>query len=321
MKIQLDLKNEVKMAVSSNANVLLMGPTGTGKSSLAKLIHEQSPRRLKPFVCINLATLHEGTIEAELFGHERGAYTGAGERRMGRLEIAQGGTVFLDEIGDLPPHLQTRLLEFLQSRTIIPLGGNREIKLDVRVIAATHKNLKNAVKNGQFREDLFHRLRVFSIHLKPLIERAEDFDCILHECLENVCSIHAKKIYKISPEVAHCFESYSWPGNFRELRNVLEYAVIACEGTELGQKDLPLWFLEELEKNLFTENLEQNKVLGVAEVPLTLDFQENIVRFEKIYLRLALQYHRGRINRTARGIGMSKTTLLRRIRAYGLQIS
>jgi DNA-binding NtrC family response regulator len=322
MEIQMDLKNEIELAALANVTILLTGPTGAGKSLLAKQIHEKSTRKLKPFVCINLAALHEGTLEAELFGHERGAFTGAGERRVGRLEMAQEGTVFLDEIGEITHRLQARLLEFLQSHVISPLGSNREVKLDVRVIAATNKDLNKAVKMGEFREDLFHRLRVFSIHLKPLVERAEDFDLFLHECLDAVCRIHDKKIYKISEEVANYFESYSWPGNFRELRNVLEYAVIACQGTEIHCSDLPRWFLNILSNYSSRVVLEEEKkgLLGIAEMPLTFNFHENISRFEEIYLRLALQFHRGKIGQTAKGIGMSKATLLRRIRAYRLQI-
>jgi DNA-binding NtrC family response regulator len=173
-------------------------------------------RRDKPFVVVNLATLHDGTLESELFGRERGAYTGADTRRVGKLELAQGGTVFLDEIGELPLRLQARLLEFLQSRTICPMGSNRETKLDVRVIAATHQPLQRKVRDGAFREDLFHRLRVIEIGLPSLSDLGENFGEILHSVLASVCR-SGKQVLRIHPEVADRMEAYPWPGNFREL--------------------------------------------------------------------------------------------------------
>ena len=183
MKLSEDLLNTYKIACNSNSTVLITGDTGTGKTHLASMIHNNSTKKGKPFVVVNLATLHEGTLESELFGHEKGSFTGAEHKRIGRLEAAQGGTVFLDEIGELSPRLQSRLLEFLNSKTIVPVGSNRELQLDVRVIAATHKNLQVAVKNKEFREDLFHRLRVISLKLLPLRERYEEFDGIVHDCL------------------------------------------------------------------------------------------------------------------------------------------
>ncbi len=316
MKISNEDKNLIRIAHQSDANVLITGATGTGKTSLAKEIHLQSPRQNRPFVSVNLATLHEGTLESELFGHEKGAFTGADLRRVGRFEMAQGGTVFLDEVGELTPRLQARLLDFLQSKVINPVGSNREIRLDVRVIAATHKDLEKAVSQNEFRQDLFHRLRVISIHLKSLVERQDEFNEIVHYALEELVKTHQKSVHKISEEVAQKLESYPWPGNIRELRNVLEYAVLVCQGTEIVTTDLPVWFLQPSVSNPNSERL-----LGVAEVPLTLDFQDTISRFEKEYLEKALFYFRGRVNRTARGIGLNKSTLVRRLQTYGIQRS
>lgn len=314
MRISPEVSQLVQIAARGAANVLITGPTGSGKSHLARQIHEQSARRSKPFVVVNLATLHEGTFESELFGHERGAFTGADQRRVGRLELAHGGTVFLDEVGELPPRLQARLLEFLQSRTITPVGSNREIKLDVRVIAATHKDLARSVRNGEFRADLFHRLRVIGFRLKSLAERAEEFDEILHSTLEELCLSVGRSVLRISADVADRLESYDWPGNLRELRNVLEYAVLASDGPEMTLQDLPAWFSgDELVEPSLIQHGE-----GFPPAILALDYQGAIATFEREYLKQHLARNRGRINRTARAIQINKTTLLRRIRAYGL---
>lgn len=322
---QTEIENLVQMAYRSDAHVLITGATGTGKSLLARRIHDNSVRKHKPFIAINLATLHEGTFESELFGHEKGAFTGADCKRQGRLELAQGGTVFLDEVGELSLKSQARLLEFLQSRTIVPIGGGRETKLNVRVIAATHRDLTLAVARGEFREDLFHRICVIPIRLQSLADRHEDFDSIVHECLADLCKSMSKSmenaVLKISEEVAVRLENYNWPGNFRELRNVLEFAICSCRGREIGIRDLPPWFSHPTwttSTQVVVDRSMQGSVavLGVAELPLTLDYQDSLSRFEQEYLKRALKRFRGRLNQTAQQIGMSKTTLIRRLRAY-----
>lgn len=316
MSIEQDLSKLFKIACNGDSTVLITGGTGTGKTALAKKIHNQSKRRLKPFISVNLATLHEGVLESELFGHEKGSFTGAEQRRVGRLELAQGGTVFLDEVGELTPRLQARLLEFLQSRTIALVGSNREVQLDVRVIAATHKNLSLAVKNGDFREDLFHRLRVVSIGLKSLKDRADEFDHLVHTCLQEVCGLMNRSILRISEGVAQLFETYGWPGNLRELRNVLEYAVSASSNNEITLDDLPCWLFQEVAEE--SQASPKVPVLGQFEVPLTLDYQTTFEFFDKEYFRRALSRNGGRVARTARQIGLNKTTFMRRVRVYGL---
>jgi DNA-binding NtrC family response regulator len=313
MKPSRNLKDLFEIACRSDSTVLLTGPTGSGKSTLAREIHEGSSRKAHPFVTVNLASVHSGTIESELFGHERGAFTGADQRRVGKFEIAQGGTVFLDEIGEIPPTLQAKLLEFLQNRTITPVGSNREVKLNVRIIAATHKDLKIAVKQGGFREDLFHRLRVIPLHLRSLSERSEEFDEIVHKTIEELCRLAGRKVLRISEAVADELERYDWPGNLREMRNVLEFAISASTGEEISLSELPPWFPD-------NENSKGAIELGVAEDVFRLSHEESMQLFEREYLTWNLRKFRGRISHTARQIGMNKATLLRRMQLYGLHM-
>ncbi len=315
MDISHNLDRLFKIACMSDATVLITGATGTGKTSLAKEIHEQSKRREKPFVSINLASLHEGVLESELFGHEKGAFTGADQRRLGKLQLAEGGTVFLDEVSELSPRLQARLLEFLQARTFCPVGSNAETRLNVRVIAATHKDLPHAVAQGGFREDLLHRLRVVSIPLQSLSERAEELDFLIHASLHTAAMQANRSILRISTQVAEKFETYAWPGNFRELRNVLDFAILACDGSVITLGDLPSWMIAESSLGS-VDNQLKSLGLGQVEMSLGFDYMGTMKAFEKEYLQRALNYHGGRISRTARVIGVSKGTLLRRIKSY-----
>ena len=326
MKIHDEIKQLFDIACKSLSTVLLTGATGTGKSSLAQRIHEAGIRKHKPFVSVNLATLYEGTLESELFGHEKGAFTGADRKRIGKLELAHGGTLFLDEIGELSMKLQARLLEFLQSHTLSPVGSNRTVQLDVRVIAATHRELEKAVLKGEFRADLFHRLRVISIPLKALNEQPQELDSLVHGCLEEFSKKHQKSVKTLTEGVAERLETYDWPGNIRELRNVLEYAVLSAEGSDIKLTDLPSWLFQSIKAQaeregglLFPPNGQS--VLGVAEIPMSLDYQDTFARFEREYIRRAFSRNGGRLNRTARQIGLNKTTLLRRLRAHGLHPS
>ncbi len=310
-----------EIACKSESTLLITGQTGTGKSAIARKIHEHSARKDRPFIVINLATLHEGTLESELFGHERGAFTGASQRRVGRFELAQGGTLFLDEVGELPLRLQARLLEFLQAWVINPIGSNREIRLNVRVMAATHKNLLHSIAKGEFREDLFHRLRVISIPMRSLSQCADEFDEILHFCLSEICQKLNRSILKISVAVAEKLENYSWPGNIRELRNILEFAVLSTDSHEIELHHLPPWFLFQSLHPCESEENWITPVLGNFEMPFTLDYQGTLEKFEKEYLQRALSRYGGKVSRTAQQIGMNKTTLLRRMKAYRIEVS
>lgn len=326
MTFDLEQEKQVKMAVRGDSTILITGPTGSGKTTLAREIHDQSARRTRPFAAVNLASLHEGTFESELFGHEKGAFTGAAQKRVGRLEQANGGTVFLDEIGELPLRLQARLLEFLQSKSVSPMGSSRMVSLDVRIVCATNRDLASMVRRGEFREDLFHRIRVVAIAMKPLAELSDDFDTIVHNCLERVCRQAGRSILRISEGAAAALECHNWPGNFRELHNVLEYAVLASEAGEITSENFPDWFVKprqpnDVSKISLNENVFLHGVLAVAEVPLTCDYQGTLADFERVYLEHALKKFKGRISHTARQIGINKATLLRRMHAYNIVIA
>jgi transcriptional regulator with PAS, ATPase and Fis domain len=353
MNVPKDIMKVFNIACKSDSTILITGSTGTGKSSLARKIHDSSKRRNRPFVVVNLATLYEGTLESELFGHERGSFTGADAKRIGRLEMAQGGTVFLDEVGELRPSLQARLLEFLQSRVVSPVGSNKEICLDVRVIAATHQDLAESVRSLRFREDLFHRLRVISVPIKSLKERRDDFEQISTRLIEEFSLKEGRSTLRLSSEVSEIFAAYSWPGNIRELRNALEYTVLATEGAVIYPEHLPPWLIDDLKKEIQalgesprTGPLLKQKIdsestlgapmadqatispsggsssggseLGIVSFHLGFDYAVTCKNFEKLYLQRALLRNGGRINRTARQIGLNKSTLIRRIRSFGL---
>lgn len=307
----------IALAQETEAHLLLRGPTGSGKSTLARAIHERSPRATRPFVTVNLASLHEGTLESELFGHERGAFTGADRRKVGLLEAAHGGTVFLDEIGELPSRLQARLLEFLQTRKLSPMGSLTARVLDVRVIAATHQPLEQRVREGRFREDLFHRLRVLEIALPSLSSSSEKFGEVVHDLLEEASKRLKKSVSRMDKEFAESLELYSWPGNFRELRNVLEFAVLSCGDGVLTRENFPEWFTRALEE-------ERARVdacvrdFGDARIALSWDYAETFARFERLFLERALRAQGYRVVRTAHALGVHKSTLIRKLQAYGL---
>jgi DNA-binding NtrC family response regulator len=228
-----------KKAATSKATVLLLGESGTGKEIFARAIHNWSERRSQPFVAINCVGLSKELLESELFGHEKGAFTGADQLKKGKMELANGGTVFLDEVGDVSQELQTKLLRFLQEREFDRVGGIRPIHVDVRIVAATNCDLDVAVKEGRFREDLFHRLNVVPIMLPPLRERREDIPALAHHFLQRFAKEVKKNLSEISEEALGKLSAYEWPGNVRELANVIERAVVLGQGPEIAPHDLP----------------------------------------------------------------------------------
>jgi transcriptional regulator with PAS, ATPase and Fis domain len=262
----------LKLVAAAEATVLLLGETGTGKELVARAIHQNSPRAKAPFIVINCAALPETLLESELFGHERGAFTGATQRKEGRFLLAHRGTLFLDEIGELSLPIQAKILRVLQTREFESLGSVRTLKVDVRIIAATNRDLEAMVREGRFRDDLFYRLNVVPVVLPPLRERLEDLPRLAEHFLEKYGAKNRKKIKAMAPEVLQVFRSYPWPGNIRELENVLERGVIVCAGDTLTVADLPPGLrqlghwqfqgeepeadLPELEKQLISRTLE-----------------------------------------------------------------
>lgn len=240
--------NTIKKFANTDSTILITGETGTGKSFLSGTIHFNSARRKKPFININCANIHETLLESELFGHERGAFTGANRTRIGRLEQGNGGTVFLDEIGEMSIALQSKFLRVLEGKSFERLGGNQTIKSDVRIIAATNKVLEEEVVSGKFREDLYYRINVLRVHLPPLRERKQCIERLANTLLEKACSSLRKRIVGFSPEVIASFKEYSWPGNIRQLANTIERAAILEEGTLITKENVLLSELGRMSK-------------------------------------------------------------------------
>jgi len=270
-----ELINMASRVAASRASVLIQGESGTGKELLARLIHQLSPRAHKPIIVVNCGALQENLLESELFGHEKGAYTGAASRRIGRFEEADGGTLFLDEIGELSPGIQVKLLRFLQEREIYRLGSNASISVDVRIISATNRELETQVKIGAFREDLFYRLKVVTMSLPPLRERKEDLPALIDHFLEKFTRENGKNIRGMTAEARDLLLKYDYPGNVRELVNIMERAVVIAREDYITVDDLPFKkdsqadhsikkssgslreSLEELEKNLISEAMDK----------------------------------------------------------------
>ncbi|MGC2416479.1 MAG: sigma-54 dependent transcriptional regulator, partial [Candidatus Acidiferrales bacterium] len=234
-----EVMRQVEMAAPSTASILITGETGSGKEMVARSLHMLSPRADRPFIAINCSAIPESLMESEIFGHERGAFTGAAERRIGCFELAHGGTLLLDEIGEMPAPTQAKLLRVLEDHKIRRLGSKVETPVDVRVLAATNKNPEQAVAEGHLRQDLYFRLNVFHIHLPPLREHKEDLPLLIEHLLEEISEKHGKKVSGVGADVMELLRSYPWPGNVRELRNVLERAAIASDRGIIGRQHLP----------------------------------------------------------------------------------
>src|SRR5215472_6490902 len=234
-----EVMRQVETAAPSTASVLITGETGSGKEIVARSIHMLSPREDRPFVAINCSAIPESLMESEIFGHEKGAFTGAAERRIGCFELAHGGTLLLDEIGEMPAQTQAKLLRVLEDRKVRRLGSKTETPVDVRVLAATNKNPEQAVADGHLRQDLYFRLNVFHINLPPLREHKDDLPLLVEHLLEDISEKHGKKVTGVGTDVMDLFKSYPWPGNVRELRNVLERSAIACDRGTIGRQHLP----------------------------------------------------------------------------------
>src|SRR3954454_15425407 len=230
---------KIEQMAPVSSTVLIQGESGTGKELVAKAIHDLSPRRGKPFIAVNCAALPDTLLESELFGHEKGAFTGAAERRLGRFELADTGTIFLDEIGEIPPSTQVKLLRVLEEREFMRVGGTTPISVNVRVITATNQPLRELVEERQFRSDLFYRLNVLRIYLPPLRERPEDIPILVRRFIQDYAKLHDRPFHGLSPEAMQMLMAYAWPGNVRELRNLIESMVVLSPGHEIQPEDLP----------------------------------------------------------------------------------
>ncbi len=293
---------KVKLVGPSKATVLLTGETGTGKELFAQSIHQNSDRSRMPFVAVHCAALPANLLESELFGHEKGAFTGATERRIGRFESASGGTLFLDEIGEIDPSTQVKLLRFLESKSIERLGSSKTLELDVRLVCATNRNLYKMVKNGDFREDLYYRLNVVTIELPPLRERGDDLPLLLSHFLKTYSAENGFESPQLSQEAQSILQNYSWPGNVRELRNFCENLVVLQRGKEITPYDLDPRFTA---LNL-SDDYEQ------AASNSTLSVEEN----EKRLLRNALVQANGNRTKAAELMGISRRTLHRKLERW-----
>ena len=295
----------IKVVAPTNSPVLIMGESGTGKELVAREIHRRSPRAHKPFVCINCGALPVTLLESELFGHEKGAFTGALHQKKGKMEVAHEGTLFLDEIADLALESQAKILRALEQKTFERLGSTKTLEVDVRVIAATNKNLDQAVATKSFRQDLYYRLNVIPISIPPLRARKEDIPLLARHFLNKYCYETGKPVRKITPKAMRALEAYSWPGNVRELKNVIERAVVLSKGDAIDVVDLGL-----------PEGSSEGS-LHFDEV-LSLNYKEArrkvLSEFQRQYILAALRRHGGNISKAAEEIGIPRTSLHRMLR-------
>jgi two-component system response regulator HydG len=339
--------NVISKLAKVNTPVLIRGESGTGKELVAKAIHFNGPRKDARFVTLNCGAIPENLIESELFGHEKGAFTGANERKIGKFQYAEGGTIFLDEIGDVSPTMQVKLLRVLQERKFTPVGSNREIEVDVRIIAASHKPFEQMIKDGTFREDLFYRLNVLPVYLPPLRERKSDIPHLLNYYITYFNKVHGLNIKGCTPDSEKILTNYSWPGNIRELRNVIEHSFIIESTDYLQASSLPgnvlktsnngikeppkvedesnsVIDVEEIQNSVIEDDIHDERTDSLTNISLninatgTFDFQQAKDLFEKEYIVSALKANKGKINQTALNANIPKKTLLRKIEKYGI---
>jgi transcriptional regulator with PAS, ATPase and Fis domain len=294
----------IQNAAETTATVLVRGESGSGKELVAKAIHDLSSRRNAPFLAINCAALSSNLLESELFGHVRGAFTGAIKDHNGLFQRSHGGTLFLDEVAELPLDLQAKLLRVLQERNYIPVGGDRSIDVDVRIVAATHRSLREEVKTGRFREDLMYRLRVVPIFIPPLRERREDIGLLIWHFIQQHNNENFRHIDKIDPPAMKVLLDYQWPGNIRELHNVVEYAFAVGRGSTLRLSELPPEFRESPVINQLKLRPKQTKNLSVDQ--------------EMLAIKQALHQNHGNINEAAEQLNMSRATFWRKRKLHGI---
>lgn len=294
-----DVFGLIEKVAPEKASVIVTGQSGTGKEMVARTVHELSTRSSGPFVAINCSAIAPTLMESELFGHERGAFTGASQRRLGCFELADGGTLFLDEIGEIPSELQAKFLRVLEEEKVRRVGGKEETRINVRVLAATNRDLKARIQTGEFREDLYYRLNVFQIHLPALRDRPEDIPALVELFVQRFASDAGKRIPVVSDSALKFLMNYHWPGNIRELRNCIERAVILCDGSKISDEHLPA---------------EVRKLAGVAALHLPLEMKLRDVN--RTYIEAVLVRCGGNKTRTAKALGISEKTLYNKLNRY-----
>ena len=293
-KEMMNVLKEVESVAQSNSSVIITGESGTGKELIARAIHFNSPRKYFPLVSVHCGALTESLLESELFGHEKGAFTGAMYNRKGRFEMADGGTIFLDEIATITPKMQVELLRVTETKSFMRVGGNKEIKSDFRVICATNKDLKTMVEKGTFREDLYYRLNVVNINIPPLRERVEDIPLLVHHFIKKYCTAMSRDLVTIEPSALKRLEEFEFPGNVRELENMIERAIVIGNGKEIRMKDLPM-----------------GKEANYSSV-------ESLDDLEKRYISEILSKYNWNITRSAKALKVDRVTLYNKIKKYNL---
>jgi DNA-binding NtrC family response regulator len=303
----------IQKVAETDLTVLIRGESGTGKELVAQAIHDTSGRRDRPFVAVNCAAINRELVESELFGHEKGAFTGADQRREGRFEAADGGTIFLDEIGDMAPDTQAKVLRVLQERELERVGGNKTVEVDVRVVAATHRDLEHEVDEGRFREDLYYRLKVVQLELPSLRERSEDLPALCDRFLGQVAERLGRERMKIAPTALTRVAQHAWPGNVRELRNLLEQAAVLASGDEIEIADLQL-DARAPRSRVNGEALHFSPDSNFADAK-----KQTVEAFERNFLLRALRAHEGNVSQTARTVGLVRQSLQQKIRELNLR--
>jgi two-component system nitrogen regulation response regulator NtrX len=303
----IELKNNIAKAAPTDTWILIIGENGTGKELVARTIHHLSPRADQPLIDVSCAAIPEDLIESELFGHEKGAFSGATTKKIGKFELASKGTIFLDEIGDMSLKTQAKILRVLQEQKIQRVGGSREITVDVRVIAASNKNLEEEIEKGRFREDLFYRLNVFPIEVPPLRQRLDDIPVLVEAFLEDFAVLNRSKRKKITPAALAILGKYGWPGNVRELKNLVERLAIMVETNSIDGKDIPDGY-----------NLDSCLAAESAELPFFQydDLKEAKLAFEKEFIQRKLRKYRNNITKTAKAIGVGRSFLHKKLKSF-----